>query len=99
MNDKVLSLLGLCKKSGNISLGFDACLESVKQKNSSLILVTNDLSERTLNRIYDQINNKVNIIVLNLSMEDIRKILGKSSGIISVNNNGFAEKIKQLLNT
>lgn len=98
MNDKVLSLLGLCKKSGNISLGFDACLESVKHKNSSLILLTNDLSERTLNRIYDQINNKVDIIILNLSMEDIKKILGKSSGIISINNNGFAEKVKQLLN-
>lgn len=99
MNNKLLSIIGLCKKSGNLSLGFDSCLEAVNQKSSNLILVTKDLSERTLNKLQTQFKNNVPIYSIDYSMEDIRQILGKTSGIISINNNGFSEKIKQLLNT
>ncbi len=99
MNSKLLSIIGLCKKSGNLSVGFDSCIESVNQKNSKLILITKDLSERTLNKLSVQLNNKVPTCFINYSMEDIRQIVGKTSGIISINNDGFAEKIKQLLNT
>lgn len=98
MNDKILSTLGLCKKAGALSLGFDACIQAVTQKNSYLILVTSDLSKRTLKTLYSQIDNKVDLILLDLSMDDICTILGKSSGIISINSKGFAEKFKQLLN-
>ena len=95
--NKILSILGLCKKSGNLTLGFDSCIEAVKQKKSQLILITCDLSDNTKQKLFNQVNANL-ICSVEISMDDINAILGKSCGIISVNNKGFAEKIKSLLN-
>ena len=95
--NKILSLLGLCKKSGNISLGFDACIDAVRQKNSQLILITKDLSDNTKQKLLHQVDTNL-ICPVELSMDDVNAFLGKSCGIISVNNKGFAEKIKSLVN-
>ena len=96
-NSKVLSILGLCKKSGNLTLGFDACTETIKQKKSYLILITQDLSDKTKQKLYNQLNGNL-IYTTDLTMNDIHDNLGKSCGIISINDKGFAKKIKSLLN-
>ena len=96
-NSKILSILGLCKKSGDLALGFDACIESAMLKKSYLILITRDLSENTKQKLYNRV--AMNLIFLSdLSMCEVREWLGKSCGIISVNNKGFAQKIRSLLN-
>lgn len=95
---RVLSLLGLCKKSGNLALGFDSCLEAVKQRKTQLILTTMDLSENTRQKFCNNIDEEL-LCMTDLSMDDIHKTLGKSCGIISVNEVGFAQKIKQLLHS
>lgn len=99
-NSKVLSILGLCKKSGNLALGFDACVESAAFGKSYLILITQDLSRNTRQKLYSQLAKMaMNLIILtDLSIDDISDHLGKSCGIISVNNKGFAKKIRSLLN-
>ena len=95
--NKILSLLGLCKKSGNISFGFDSCIEAVRQKISQLVLITKDLSDNTKQKLLNQVDETL-ICTVELSMDDVNAFLGKSCGIISVNNKGFAEKIKSLVN-
>lgn len=99
-NNKIVSILGLCKKSGNLTFGYDSCIDSINKKKSKLILVANDLSYNTKQKLYNKINiDECNLICLtNFSINDIGNILGKSCGIISVNNTGFAEKIKSILN-
>lgn len=96
-SNKILSILGLCKKSGNLTLGFDSCLESVKQKKSQIILITGDLSDNTKKKLFNQVDTNL-IRAVDLSMDDVNAFLGKTCGIISVNNKGFAEKIISLLN-
>ncbi len=93
---RFLSLLGLCKKSGNLALGFDSCLEAAQQRKTQLILTTMDLSENTRQKLRNHIEENL-LCETDLSMDDIHKALGKSSGIISINEGGFAQKIKQLL--
>lgn len=95
--NKILSILGLCKKSGNLSIGFDSCIESVKQKKSQLILITKDLSEKTMQKLFTQVEKNM-VCFTEFSMDDINSMLGKSSGIVSINDSGFANKIKSLLN-
>ena len=95
--NKILSILGLCKKSGNLSLGFDACIDACKQKKSHLILVTKDLSDNTKQKLYNQLDDYL-ISPTNLTMSEINAILRRACGIISINDKGFAEKIKSLLN-
>lgn len=97
-NSKILLILGLCKKSGNLSLGFDSCVETINQKKSQLILITHDLSNNTKQKLYKNQSSMNLICLTDLSMDDINEVLGKPYGIISVNNKGFADKIKSLLN-
>ena len=99
-NSKVLSVLGLCKKSGNLALGFDACVESATLGKSCLILVAQDLSANTRQKLYSQLAQAAAdlIVLTDLSMDEIGECVGKSCGVISVNNAGFAKKIRSLLN-
>jgi len=61
---------------------------------SRLLLLANDLSERTMRNIQavsDETGTKT--IVLDISMEILGHSVGKKSGILSVNDDGFANKL------
>jgi len=95
--NKLLNFLGICKKSGKISLGFEACIDTVKKNNAFLILFANDLSARTFKKFNEETENfNVEKIDLNLKIEDLYTILKRNVGIISINDKTLAEKVKKL---
>ncbi len=97
MNDKLLSLLGIARRAGRLSLGFDAAVESMQKGKSQLLLLANDLSERTAGNITRTANQtKTHLIVTDIPMAQLGHAIGKITGIISVNDKGFAEKMKTL---
>lgn len=98
MKEKLLSLMGIARRAGRLSLGFDAAADSIKRGRSRLILTAGDLSERSGRAIaaYAQ-QAGTEVCTTELTMEEIGKAVGKSmTGIISVNDSGFAEKLKTL---
>ena len=99
MNNKLLSLLGLMRRAGKLSLGFDAAAESAESGNSCLILTTADISPKTLKELNYKINNKTDVIALNCNQDDIQHAVGKAVKIISINDKGFAQKAKLLMET
>lgn len=99
MNNKLLSLLGLMRRAGKLSLGFDAVAESVNSGASCLILTTADISPKTLKELNYKINNKTDVIALNCNQDDIQHAVGKAVKIISINDKGFAQKAKLLMET
>lgn len=97
MNDKLLSFLGIARRAGRLSLGFDMATETMTKGKSRLLLLACDLSPRTTKAITETAQRSgTQIIVLNISMEQIGVSLGKVTGIISVNDEGFAKKLKEL---
>ena len=95
--NKFLNFIGICKKSGKISLGFDSCLDSVKKNHSFLILFASDLSEKTFKKFNEEIEKfEIEKININLNMEDLYTILKRNVGIISINDKILAEKVKNL---
>ena len=46
--NKLLSLLGIARRAGRLSLGNDPALEAMRNGQTCVILVANDLSKRTL---------------------------------------------------
>ena len=99
MNNKLLSLLGLMRRAGKLSLGFDAAADSAESGNSCLILTTADISPKTLKELNYKINNKTDVIALNCNQDDIQHAVGKAVKIISINDKGFAQKAKLLMET
>ena len=98
MNNRLKSMLQLSKKAGKLSLGYDMVISCLNKKISYLIITTSDISLNTLKNVEHETQKfKVEIINSALSMDDIFEALGKTAGIISINDAGFAKKIKELL--
>ncbi len=97
MNKALLSLLGLMRRAGKLSLGFDAAAESAESGKSCLILTTADISPKTLKELNYKINQKVSILTIDCSQDDLGKAIGKSVKIVSINDEGFAQKAKLLM--
>lgn len=97
MNDRILSFLGLARRAGKLSLGFDPAVDAMIHGRSRLLLLCNDLSERSRNRILRITErNKTETISLDISMNEVGMAIGKTSGIISVDDEGFAKKLVML---
>ena len=95
--NEFINFIGICKKSGKISLGYDACLKAVKKNKSCLVLYTKDLSERSLRKFQDESEHSdIKGMVVDLKMEDFYIIFKKSVGIISINDKSLARKVEKL---
>lgn len=99
MNEKILSFFGLARRAGRLSLGFDPAVDAMIHGRSRLLLLCNDLSERSRNKILKIVERtKTETISLNISMNEVGMAIGKTSGIISVDDEGFAKKLVMLCN-
>ncbi len=99
MNNKLLSLLGIARRAGRVSLGFDAAVDAMRNGQCRLLLLAGDLSERTKRSITRAAEeNDARIILLDIAMDELGAAVGKVTGIISVNDRGFAEKMITLCN-
>lgn len=98
MNDPLLSLLGIARRAGMLTLGFDAVCEDVNKGKSSLVLTAKDISDGSLRKLENHIStSEVGIIEIPHDINDICAALGRKVRIISINDSGFAKKALSLL--
>ncbi len=99
MDNKLLSFMGIVRKAGSMVFGNDCVAESILKNKSKLILLSSDLSPRSANKI-KLLSEKSGVTFINIqeNMEDIYRSIGKKTGIISIEDCGFSEKIKEIIN-
>ena len=99
MNDSALSLLGLCRKAGKLSLGHDACKLALKAGSASLCIVCNDASQRLNDEISALANNAgVKIFDVSYSMLDIKAATSFKAAVFTVDDEGFAKTLIKKFN-
>ena len=77
----VLSLLGLARRAGRLSPGFDAAAESIKKGTAKVVLLAGDVPVHRLAE----------------TMQQAGAAIGKkSAGVLAVNDDGFARKLSAL---
>ncbi|MBQ4155819.1 MAG: ribosomal L7Ae/L30e/S12e/Gadd45 family protein [Clostridia bacterium] len=97
-NNKFLSLLGMARKANRVSLGYDKSLEAVHNCKASVVFIANDISEKTKRGlVFASEETGVEIISVEYSIFDFTNALGTKTGIVSINDNGFAKKLVSLL--
>lgn len=97
MKNQVLSLLGIARRAGRLSLGHDAVEEALKKREAKLIILARDVSERTATHTQKAAQQaEVPWIALTDGMEEIGIALGKKTGVIAVNDQGFAKRLTEL---
>ena len=94
MNDSVLSLLGLCRKAGKMSMGHDACKQSLKQGNAVLCIICSDASARLEEEIsYLASEAEVKVYGVDYTQLDIRQATGFKASVFTVDDAGFAKSL------
>ena len=97
MNDKLLSMLGLCRRAGKLELGYDAVAAAITKNKAKLLLLASDLSEKTGESItYLSGQYGPGPIRLPHTMDQIGRAVGKRAGILAVIDAGFAGSIRKL---
>lgn len=101
-NDRLLSLLGMCRKAGRLQCGHDSAVGSVKSKNAELCLLSSDSSERLRKEMDREISysgKAIPVAVLKSDMSEIGKATGLKSAVLTVSDEGFAKAMLKILET
>lgn len=94
MNDSALSLLGLCRKAGKLSLGHDACKVALNAGTASLCVICADASERLKEEISSLAEKaEVKIFDVSYSMMDIKNATSFKAAVFTVDDEGFAKTL------
>lgn len=99
MNDSALNLLGLCRRAGRLSLGHDACKQSINSSRAKLCIICSDASERLADEISGlaKAHNKP-VYDVRYTMLDIKHALSFKAAVFTVDDEGFAKSLIAKLN-
>ena len=100
MMDKALQLLGMARRAGKLAMGHDMAMDSVVNKKSSLILICSDSSHRLKNefiRATQTYGGEIFVVEMTYTINVIHKAVGYKAGVLSVNDDGFAKRLTELL--
>lgn len=99
MNDSALSLLGLCRKAGKLSLGHDACKAALNAGSASLCVICSDASQRLNDEITALAENAgVRIFDVSYSMMDIKNATAFKAAVFTVDDEGFSKTLIRKFN-
>ncbi len=95
--NKIVSMLGLCRKAGKLAYGSDMCEEKIKYHKISLLIVTEDASENTKERFKKLAQkNQIKLYIYG-TMENLSRCIGKDNKVVyGIMDQNFAEKINKL---
>lgn len=96
--EQLLNLLGLATRARKVSIGSDTCLKMITSKKACIVFVASDASKNTI----EKFNNKCHYynIMLDLTFNsvELNQAVGKNNAkVLTINDNGFANKIKKLI--
>lgn len=98
MTDRLLSLLGLCRRAGKIVLGNDPVVDSIIGKKAKLVIVASDCSENTAKNVLRTAHqNNVKTLIAPHTKEDISLAVGKYTAVLAICDDGFARKADTLI--
>ena len=94
---KTQALLGFAAKAGKLSYGTHATLFAIESGRAKLVVVACDISQKSVKEIKFKAakQNTPVIILSDTTTQTLSHTVGKNCGIISVNDRGVAEAIKE----
>ncbi|MEI2988667.1 MAG: ribosomal L7Ae/L30e/S12e/Gadd45 family protein [Oscillospiraceae bacterium] len=94
---KTVNLLSICRKAGRLIIGFDAVKNAVTEGDVSCVLVSEDISQKTLKEIkYFCGNSNTDIIGIDMDSVDMHTLLGKKVVVAAVTDLGFGKRFSEL---
>ena len=88
--NKLLFALSLAKKSGKLVVGFDAVKSAVIHGNAHIVLLANDLSEKTIKRVQYFCEDITDVYNTGLTQFEISQVAGRLTGVLAVADENLA---------
>ena len=98
--DKLASMIGFAKKSGNIVSGVDSIIEAIRKNKVISVLLSRDCSDRTKKQLSDKcLSYNVKLVLLPFDGQELSGIVGHSSVLsaVAIKDANFASSIDKLL--
>ena len=98
MQDKLLSMLGMAKKAGKLTEGYDLAVQAIRGGNAMLAVSAEDVSDKTFKNLkYEADKAGVPIAKLQISMKELGEACKTRAGVMALVDKGFAQAVlKQL---
>lgn len=101
MSDKkYLSMLGMARRAGKLSMGHDMAEKAIKSKSATLLIFSKDAS----NRLYDEFQHTLErysfdipCIRISETIDEIHFALGYKAGVFTVDDSNFSKRIIELI--
>ena len=95
MNNKTLTLLGFCRKAGRLTVGSAKTTELLKDKKVCLVVVAEDVSQKTEKELkyFAEKNSCGRVIRLTVNTDVLSKAIGIKAGVVATCDEGFMKAI------
>ncbi len=98
MHSKALSMIGMARRAGKLSMGHDMVKLSVLKKKATLVILCADASQRLKNEFKRlAASNKVDYIESSITIAEIHFALGYKAAVMAAEDINFSNRITQLL--
>ena len=95
--EKLLSLFGMARKAGRGSLGFDQAEAAVRGGKARAVFCSADVSDRVKRSLERRCGDwNVPFVPLPTDMCALSGAVGQKTGVVAVNDGGFAARALQL---
>lgn len=101
MNDKFLSLLGIARRSGKLSLGHDAVISSIVKNNAKLCIISSEGSDRLKKEMSHACSfegKNIPVLITKYETLELSKAIGSKAAVITVDDEGFARALHDRYN-
>lgn len=98
MDNKLTGLLGICRRAGHLTVGFDAVKELIFSRKAKVVLTAADLSEKTVKELRFRLTEtNIPLYALSVDKETLATALGfqKPIGVVATDDSGFSAAIKK----
>jgi len=89
--NKTLSMLGMARRAGRLSMGHDMAEKSIKAHKAHMVLICSDASKRLVKEF------DIPLIVADITINEIHFAVGYKAGIMTVDDVNFSKKIISLI--
>lgn len=93
LNNTYLNFLGLARKAGKLIAGTEKAKALINKNQAQLILLANDISQKTEKEFVFLAKEKFKVIRTEYSLDELSNALGVRAGIFTVTDKNFAEQI------
>ena len=98
--DKVLSMLGIARRAGKLSMGHDMAEKAIKSNKARIVMFCSDASKRLVSEFEKTIENakaKTQIFVTDITMAEIHFSVGYKAGVMTLDDENFSKRVIELL--